>query len=285
MSRVRGTAALLLFGICAVLTLWSAGGPSHPGPLDVSSQIRAILTSARAADFDIRQIDLKSLREFYANTAFKPVWAGRGATSPVMLAALAHAAEDGLDPAQYHSADDLLRGHASTPLQAAEFDILLTDGALKFARDLRKGRPDLRTIDRDIDLPLDPFDPSAALARALQADQLDAFLAGLEPPQPDYARLKGALRRYRTIAAEGGWPSLPAAGAELFADDQTLSSLLRRRLVYEDAAAQSDAEVPDAVKRFQQHHGLKSDGRVGPQTLAALNEPASQRALEISANM
>ena len=56
--------------------------------------------------------------------------------------------------------------------------------------------------------------------------------------------------------------------------------------MFEDAAAAlPDADLPEAVKRFQARNGLDPDGVVGAKTLAALNISAAARADTIAANL
>ena len=69
-------------------------------------------------------------------------------------------------------------------------------------------------------------------------------------------------------------------------------SQLRRRLVLSgDLAADRekgdlfDADVTDAVRGFQRRHGLVPNGVVGPQTLRALNVPASKRVLQLRGSL
>src|SRR5262249_47408514 len=133
------------------------------------------------------------------------------------------------------------------------------------------------------------FNPVEALREALQRGSLAAFLADLRPPHPEYRRLARALVRYRAIAAGGGWPSIPGGALSLEGNDPRLH-LLRMRLALDDEIVAaipepSAKDLGEAVKRFQERHGLAADGRVGPGTLTALNVPASFRVEQIAANM
>src|SRR5262249_10928266 len=65
---------------------------------------------------------------------------------------------------------------------------------------------------------------------------------------------------------------------------------LAKRLALEDPllAANpeaSTADIDDAVARFQTRNGLNPDGRIGRDTVAALNVPAAVRAAECRANL
>jgi murein L,D-transpeptidase YcbB/YkuD len=107
------------------------------------------------------------------------------------------------------------------------------------------------------------------------------------------------LERYRRIAADGGWTAL-AGGQTLELGVQSEAVIhLRKRLeksgdllseVNRIAAnsmtlSRFDRAVAMAVAAFQRRHGLKIDGKVGPQTLAALNVPVEARIDTLRANM
>jgi murein L,D-transpeptidase YcbB/YkuD len=203
-----------------------------------------------------------------------------------MIAILEHADEEGLEPLDYHAGASLFRSIPSTNVEQAERDILLTDGALRYARELRNGRADLRTLDRDVDLPDQPFSEATALDSGLKSESLTGFLANLAPQQLEYGRLKAALSRYRRIAADGGWQRLPPTTSVDIDEASASGAALRERLAIEDIANEAaGGDLVAAVKRFQMQNGLDADGRVGQHTLETLNIPASERVLEIEANM
>ncbi len=221
-----------------------------------------------------------SVHQFYQDRQFALAWSGTAAADANarrIVAALAHAAEDGLDPSRYE---------ISASADPAARDVALTKSALAYMKELHGGRADLKSLDRDVALPTAPYDAAGALGTALREDRLQQLLAGLAPSHPQYAQLKSALARYRAIAAQGGWPMLPPATPEEFS--HALAPLLRERLRWEDktlASAPQDADIAPAVVRFQQRHGLTADGVIGRQTLAALNRSAASQADTIKANM
>ncbi|OJU10304.1 MAG: hypothetical protein BGN85_07045 [Alphaproteobacteria bacterium 64-11] len=186
-------------------------------------------------------------------------------TAHQVAALLKRAGDDGLDAGQYRAAD-------GAALAA-------------FARDVALGRPKLRSLDSDVALPAPSFDAEAVVAKAVAEGKPARLPELLAPPYPQYVALKKALARYRAIADAGGWPELTAAARNYAAEPQ--ATLLRKRLSYEDGqvAADVNADLTDALKRFQLHHGLVVDGILGRATLAELNVPAAARAGTILANM
>jgi murein L,D-transpeptidase YcbB/YkuD len=172
------------------------------------------------------------------------------------LAVLSRADEEGLDAGRYRA----------DPRDAASVRTSL----LAYMRDLHDGRPELESLDRDVALPAKDFDAETALA---STGNIPGLLAGLAPPDPEYARLKTALAKYRALASRGGWPEL----AKDAGPDE-----IRHRLAFEEY---DTADIAQALKRFQTRHGLDPDGKLGDRTLAALNVPASARADIIAANM
>jgi len=188
--------------------------------------------------------------------------------------------EDGLDPSDYRIPPDSLAERDPAAWQAGLMRaavLALTDLLHGKVRELPR-RADLR---RDIAaLPLGPWlaelstaaDPAAVISRA-----------ALLPP--DAAALKAALATARARVAAGGFPAVPGNPNETLEPgsvDPVRVPALRARLAVSDpavAAARRDDPVYDealvsAVRRFQAEQGLEMDGRVGRQTLAALNRPA-----------
>ena len=136
-----------------------------------------------------------------------------------------------------------------------------------------------------------PYDATAAYAAALTANQLPAWIAGLAPSDPRYARLAQAYQHYREIADRGGWPALALGSALRPGDSGERVQALRARLMVEDAQlAPTNADLYDpalatAVMRAQARYGLSADGVAGPKTLGRLNVPADQRLSQIAANL
>jgi lipoprotein-anchoring transpeptidase ErfK/SrfK len=143
----------------------------------------------------------------------------------------------------------------------------------------------------------DPIDPRPHLVEG------DASGAGAIGPYGTTAALEQALARVSAAASAGGWPTVGAGPTlERGATGDRVGRLRERLAASGDlvwiaasgardgpgapgAEASFDAALEQAVRRFQVRHGLAPDGRVGPETRAALDRSAAQRAAQIAANL
>jgi murein L,D-transpeptidase YcbB/YkuD len=119
--------------------------------------------------------------------------------------------------------------------------------------------------------------------------------AEFQPLHKEYAYLKKALARYREIQKNGGWPAIPANTKLKPGQSSPVVPLLQKRLA--DLIGKSDSttsggdssvyssHIVNAVKKFQQLHGQKPDGNIGPETVKLLNVPIQNRIRQIIINM
>jgi len=250
---------------------------------------------------------LPQLPGFYRQRGYHPAWSANGRVLPAaydLLAALYRAPAEGLFPESYHlSAIQALWPALSAPRTAgeipdhsrrlAELDILLTDAFLLYADHLRTGRVNPETIHKAWVAHHPREDFSGRLAEALGHNSVGDLLDRLPPPHRDYQRLKIALRSLRRLADAGGWPAIPPGPTLHPGDrDQRIPLLRQRLMVSDDLAPQVigasdlfDIPLMTAVGHFQRRHGLKADGVVGSQTLAALNVSVGQRIRQVELNL
>jgi murein L,D-transpeptidase YcbB/YkuD len=243
---------------------------------------------------------------FYDRRKYAPAWVGEKGVRPdadELIAALADAPADGLDSERYRLADlrqRLAQARASSsPSDLAETDLRLTDAFLRLAADLRNGAVNPQLIYPDCEIDIPEVDFSSILEKALAAGRVRAAIADLAPAHAGYKALKTALAATRGLAAHGGWPAVPDGPPLRPGDRGERVAALRARLEASGelapaapgasaAAAPRDLFDPPlqaALVKFQDQHGLDSDGRVGKGTLVALNVPVESSLRQIEVNL
>jgi murein L,D-transpeptidase YcbB/YkuD len=233
--------------------------------------------------------DRAALLAFYEGRAFLPLFVDAQGTTDrarAVRTVIARADRDGLDPEDYAFAaapglDPELRAKA-------EIDVALS--VVRLARHLQTGRFDPQRVS-DLVTPKPPkTEAREVLERIAGAKDVVAAIDAYAPPHEGYRRLKAALAELRGVKEEP-MVLVPAGPTLKPGQKDARVALLRERLGVTDVA--SDAEVYDpaleqAVKSFQRERGIAANGKVGRQTLSALNDEKSgtaARIADIIANM
>lgn len=113
-----------------------------------------------------------------------------------------------------------------------------------------------------------------------------------EDVNPSYGLLKEKLALYYTIQTKGGWPVVTGK-KKIYKKGTTAPeiSLLKKRLQLTGDMPQEDTSqiftdtLERAVRKFQQRHGLETNGIVSETTLKEMNVPAAHRIQQILINM
>ncbi len=226
----------------------------------------------------------EALARFYAARDYAPLWTGPGDVDrrQTLLAALDQVDAHGLPVARYDAAA-LRRGFAAVVTEGdrGRLEVAMTAAYLAFATDLSSGVLTPKSVDggilRDVTRP----DPALLLAR-VNAGGLDAFLQGLAPKSPHYARLMKEKMALEARIASGGFGEAIAA-PKLAPESRGAAVVqLRDRLVAlgymgQNATMTYDRPLQQAVQRFQLDNGLTADGVAGASTIDALNTAPDTR--------
>ncbi|MGL6210621.1 MAG: L,D-transpeptidase family protein [Paracoccaceae bacterium] len=221
---------------------------------------------------------------FYAARDYAPLWTGPAdvARRQVLLTALDGAAAHGLAVTRY-DAEALRAGFAAAVTEGdrGRLEMAMTEAYLAFAADLSSGVLVPKSVDGGILREVTRPDPGMLLAQA-EAATLPAFLRGLAPKAPEYARLmKEKLTLEARIAAGGFGPAILSGKLEPGAIGAPVVQL-RDRLtalgyLRQSATRTYDRSVQMAVQRFQIDNGLTADGVAGASTIEALNTAPDTR--------
>lgn len=231
-------------------------------------------------------LDRPALEAVYAQRGYARMWSQEqtGHILEILKASPTH----GLNPADYH----VEAITALLPQQGDEFDLLLTDGVMRYASDVRGGRISPRQVEGLRYSAHMPFDPVPAVLKAATAPDLLAFLKGLPPASPVYAGLVEVLAQLRQIEQAGGWGEVADGRRIEPGETSDRVAAVRARLAasgeLNGAKAHGrhyDPELVSAVKAWQSRNGLEEDGVIGRGTRAMLNIPVSFRIKQVIANM
>jgi murein L,D-transpeptidase YcbB/YkuD len=289
-------------------------------PPEVSQLLRETVSSQAVPASLKGQKELQKawteMQGFYQKRGFQPAWFdGRGLRPQAeeLIQAIPAFGTDGLDVRRYQPARLMALVKEAKEIRSfndpesrrrlVNLDTELTYTYLTLATHLATGRlqPEKLRVEwytkpRNVDL-------DARLGEALNADspgEIAKILRSLDPPHPDYDRLRKALAQYRALAAKGGWAPIPDGKDMKTGDSGARVAALRARLAASgdlppQAPAQGSAAAPandvfddavaSAVSRFQQRHGLEVTGKVDEETLAELNVPVQERIRQIQVNM
>ena len=279
-----------------MITLWCFSASANPA--DNASYLDQWLQRPQLR-FAERTVDTTSLRRFYTDRTFQPVWIDennlnqRGAA---VLAVLAQASQHGLNKERYyvntiqtvsamHPADETARTQ-----QVMSLELLLSAGVMAYAADMQGGTvaPQWNTGKA----PTDTTQQITALQQAAQASNPAATVAALAPNTQAYNGLKAALQHYQSLAVEGGWPTMAEGGKILPNQQDARIDMVRRILIAQGDLPQAaypkdtyDAATVEGVKHFQVRHGLAPDGVIAKTTQEALNMPVAARIQQIQMSM
>lgn len=240
-------------------------------------------------------MDAAVMRSFYTARGDRALWRDPkgGGTAGRALALLEESWTHGLNPEQYHVKE--LKTLAESPYgaRAARLELLLTDAALRYARDMAGMRVRAEDLKLKPQYWRQPGEPAGLLERIGAARDPAAYLAELKPQSALYDALRAELAR---LAQETGAYDhlLPLKfGGGLFTPGSRHADVpkLRERLGVERRREGGgpetfyDDRTAAAVMEFQKRNGLEPDGVIGEQTLARLNQSHAGKIRQVVANL
>jgi murein L,D-transpeptidase YcbB/YkuD len=211
-----------------------------------------------------------------------------------ILEVLQGAESKGLDPEDYEGsrwADRLagLRNAGQIPPESdlSRFDLAVTLSLIRYVSDLHFGKANPGLFRKGFDLETEPNDVAAFIRqRIVNGTTLKSALEEVEPPFDGYRRTLHALQHYLSITADGDlgslpFPKVPVKPGDAYPAAGQLATMLHRLGDLPEGALPArevyDGPLVDAVKHFQERHGLDTDGVLGKATFTQINTPLSRR--------
>ena len=240
------------------------------------------------------------LDQLYQTSGYLPFWTQNGkptGQAQAVIVSLAAADSKGLNAADYDAKlfaywlSELNSTEAANPQDTASFDVGLSLSLMRYVSNLYVGRINPRHVNFGLNIEPKKPDLSVLVRQIAYSDKPETIILGLEPKLRLYENLKTALARYQTLAKET--PSIQLAlpakfrSGDRHADVPALRHLLAALGDLAEVGRRTqnsqvyDKALVEAVKRFQNRHGLSADGVIGKTTLAQLNFPLTDRVKQI----
>jgi L,D-transpeptidase YcbB len=248
------------------------------------------------SDFSEQAKDVAQLYRFYGKQL---IWFGEGRSEKNLndvLQVLSNAAEDGLNPVSYDA--DQLRYYAEQAAgleqndiqQRAAYDLAISISILRYMHDVHFGRIDPQSFNyppqfgakRALNSPL-------LLKQHIDSEAVSELPLAAAPKARQYALLRSELVKYRQASSYEPANKLVFPKALHPGDSDPQMPELRQRLrdmgelsaedmekVKENETVYDEASV-SAISRLQQQQGLQSDGLIGKQTLALINQTPKEK--------
>ncbi|MEP1472876.1 MAG: L,D-transpeptidase family protein [Halieaceae bacterium] len=239
------------------------------------------------------------INEVYQQSNHQPLWSIEDAGA--LLSLLRSSEREGLNPSDYHYNELLAlqaevgEGWVDPDVLRAQFDVLMSDGLLLYARHLVEGKIDPRTLDETWNYDRREYVAEEVAGRLITSaaqDEMPELLDSLKPQSDFYRQMRLSLSYYRELADTEQFFLIPPD--KVLKPDQSHANvaLLRRRLKQlsylppdSPETEYFDGQLAGAVRLFQNDHGIDSDGIVGRQSYEVLNITFEQRVEQLRVNM
>jgi len=255
-----------------------------------------ILTDERKVAIDTALIGTfksETLKQFYNSSENKTVW-GNLKKRTYVLSQLSKAEELGLDPEDYKASklkkfEEKIASLSDTDL--ATYDILITYNFEKYLNHLYKGKLDPKKLYNDWDLEEKTFDVNNVLIKAFNKNKLDSVVDNIQSKAYIYKQLLKSLEIINTFP-DDDIKNIESAEKITLNDTNAALINIKKRLIYWQDMPKKDSltkiydqKTFESIKKFQERHGLASDGVIGAGTISALNYSKEKRKQQIIANL
>lgn len=249
-------------------------------------------TMAAGSIYGAKLTDSGAIKAFYARRKNHSFWLqdnGLTGKAHALLDVLQNSWTHGLNPEKYHlqKIERLIRN--SFMNKSSKLELLLTDAAIRYARDLSGMRINPAAIKQREEFWKQPEKASAILSRLRSSDDIVKTLESFAPQDRLYTSLRRDLIKLAKSPERDFSRVLPLDfGKKYFFPRERSQAVsdLRFRLGLEKSDSNLyDDSLAKEVMEFQRKNDLEPDGIIGPKTLDILNQSNHKKMLQIIANL
>lgn len=267
-------------------------GKTQAVPSALNSAAAAIIQQKTGFDPYARR-----LATVYAACGFQPLWTDVGELNQParrFMAELRGVGARGLDTSAY-ALDAIDRAESElasmkTAQTASTFDMLLTSAAMLLVHDLQCGVVKPATVGADLSDHCSVPGMEGAIWALVRGEDGASLLNSVEPQAPGYQRAKAAIAEYKKLVDSRIELQLPDNIHGPQAGELPASEIFAFLQVTGDAPASSTDKgkspdtdkLVDAIRSFQQRHGLVITGKLNDATVRAMRVPFSERVEQLA---
>ncbi|WP_252111737.1 L,D-transpeptidase family protein [Gramella jeungdoensis] len=265
-------------------------------------EITSITKPGRIEDFfdedkaEPELYNLSAVASFYKENDYSPVWNQRELRED-LYRNIENIENEGLFFEDYHGdiLQELLSSLDTNSKKENTFlEILLTDAFLKLSEDLATGKLNPKDLYEIWGTPLNEIDSKELLKKAISEGDIQKALDSVRPKHIVYHDLKKALKKFKRAGIEeDSITKIPDGKLIRPGESDARIELVAKRLAelgyfkenVDSTNTNYNLKLQDAVKAFQQDHGLQVDALLGSTTIKNLNLTRRDRYHQILVNL
>ena len=298
---MKWTGGLIIVSLLLTGIIFSRCGGRGDTIDTVASPMARIVSNIKISEpYYNRKVQLKT-RVFYHANEYKRAWLRKRRPDRMFKAFVKEVRESeryGFMPKAYHIAaleqavKELYDNRKRTDADISDLDIRITASFFLFTTHLIEGRvryPGAKEFQWERGMPLE--NDIALLLEMESGSDLRKELEDLHPKDREYKKLQEALKEYRDMEKADTLPPIPESLTIKPGESHAAIPILRRKLRLtkyiktRDDSPIFDERLIDALKDFQESHGLVAEGNLNRETIRFLNFPIREKTKLIALNL
>lgn len=237
----------------------------------------------------------EDFKAFYIKCNYETAWDSKDHRD-FMISEIGNVENEGLEAKDYHYSklksfeekfDDL------PDSLKIKYDLLLTQSTQLYIKHISNGKLNPRELYKDWDLGDRKVDVNKILFDCIDNNNFSEAISSCKPNHIIYKKLQSCLKILNQFPSDASISVIDLKERIVPNKKNSFVPTIKKRLMYWGDMKEKDTilnttydkKTQDAVKIFQERHGLKPDAVIGKSTIDALNYSRNQRIEQIVANM